>query len=255
MADDNPILLDAAVGSKSLEKPLREAGLPVVVQHLKFGDLSWTGRGVQGVPVSIGVEFKKINELITSLMDGRFQGHQLTGMIHTYDKRYLLIQGDFHHDALGRATRWGRHGKDTPIPGSPTAVELEKRLINLRENGGLHMRNVENTRDVVRVIESWYRYWTDKDQDEHKSHLALYEADMDKGLLTPPTPFRRAIKILLPGIGFAGSKIIEDYVNGSWETLRSITEDEWAEFQMPDKNGKLKRLGRSRARSITEALR
>lgn len=250
-------------GSKELVEPLRRMGLPVeAVTHsvLPFGDVAFLGRGEKGAPLYIGIELKKVGELVQSLRSKRLQGHQLLGLTKDFDRRYLLIEGDFHHDNDGRATVFRGTGKPRPLPGAPNAVALEEEVINIQTRGGCWVRHTTTRRDTLRFILACYRYWTDKDLDQHKSHMAIYAPDLDKGLLTPPSDFRKALTVMLPGIGFAVSKAVEDYV-GVDKPMRvqllrvlSMKGPEWAELQIPHRGGS-KKLGASRASDIMEALK
>ncbi len=67
------LLVDGAVGSVEFIAPLVHMGLPAVKAHLEFGDFRFVGRGEGGVPLHIGVEYKKLGELVGSLRTGRFQ--------------------------------------------------------------------------------------------------------------------------------------------------------------------------------------
>lgn len=248
------IFVDRAVGSKELEGPLRERGLPVEAIHLPFGDIAFMGRGERGAPLYIGIELKKVGELATSLHTKRFQGHQLLGLVKDFDRRYLLIEGDFHHDDQGRATVFRGKGPK-PLMGVSSAVTFEQEILNIQTRGGVWVRHTTTRRDTLRFITAAYRYWTDKDLDEHKSHMAVYAPDLDGGLLTPPSDFRKALQVLLPGIGFAASKQIEEECGSSFRTLMHWTEQRWASLTTTSRSGKTRKLGASRAQAIMEALR
>ena len=254
------LLIDRATGSNELAEPLRKMGLPVEVMHLEYGDVAFLGRGEKGAPLYIGIELKKVGELVQSLRSKRLQGHQLLGLTKDFDRRYLLIEGDFHHDNDGRATVFRGTGKPKPLPGAPNAVALEEEVINIQTRGGCWVRHTTTRRDTLRFILACFRYWTDKDLDQHKSHLAMYAPDLDKGLLTPPSDFRKALTVLLPGIGFTVSKAVEDYVGADKspraQLLRvlSMKDTEWAVLEIPHRGGS-KKLGASRARDIMDALK
>lgn len=257
------LLVDGATGSNELILPLQKLGLPAVKAKLEYGDVAFMGRGERGAKLYIGIELKKVTELAASFRSGRFQGHQLLGMVNPesgFDRRYLLIEGDFHHDADGRATIFRGRGRARPIPAVANAVAFEQEIINVQTRGGLWVRHTTCRRDTLRFITAAFRYWTDKDLDEHKSHLAIYAPDLDKGLFTPPSDFRKALTVMLPGIGLAVSGAVEQYV-GSTLGLREqllrvlrMQETEWALLQIPSRNGS-KKLGASRARNIMEALK
>ena len=257
------LLVAEESGSKELIAPLQRMGLPAEgVTHavLPFGDVAFMGRGEGGAPLYIGIELKKVGELAQSLLTKRFQGHQLIGLTKDFDRRYLLVEGDFHHDEQGRCVVFRGAGKPKPLQGAPNAVAFEQELLNITTRGGCIVVPKTTRRDVLRWIQACYRYWSDKDLDQHKSHLAIYAPDLDKGLLTPPSDFRKALTVLLPGIGFTVSKAVEEYV-GRDESLRvqllrtlSMKETEWAGLEVPNRGGS-KKLGANRARTIMETLK
>ena len=141
------------------------------------------------------------------------------------------------------------------VRGAPQAMVLEQKLLTLEIRGGLHVRQCPTQRDSVRFIQALYRYWTDKSLDEHRTHLAIHAPDADPRLRLPLSDFRRGVQILLPGIGYAASKVVEEYFGGSWRRMMMCSEADWAALEIPDRKGKVKRLGASRAQQIMEALR
>lgn len=256
---DYPLYVDGATGSNELVSPLVSMGLPAEKKHLKFGDIAFVGRGKGGEPLSIGIELKKVGELAQSLVSKRLQGHQLLGLCKNFDRRYLLIEGDYHHDANGRAVVFRGPGKPKPLAGASNATAFELEILNIQTRGGVWVRHTTTRRDTLRFISVVYRYWTDKDLDEHKSHLAIYAPDFDKGLLTPPSDFRKALSVMLPNIGLAVSKQVEVLV-GETLPLRAqlarvlmMNETDWAEIRIPTRDGS-KKLGAPRAKQIMEAL-
>lgn len=248
------LLVDDRAGSQDLIKPLLALGLPVESTRLDFGDLMFLGRGEKGADIAVGIEHKKVADLVQSLNNARLQGHQLPGMLTNYDRSWLVVEGDWHHDATGRVTMFAGKGSKRPLRGAPPAMELEKRLICLETRGGFRVRHCPARRDSIRFIAALYRYWTDKDLDQHRSHLALHAPDMDRTLAIPISDFRR-IAAAVPGIGYRTSQAVEQHFDGSFRRMMLAGEKEWAEITTTDDKGKTRRLGVSRARTILEALR
>lgn len=257
-----PLLVDSRAGSKELVRPLRDLGLPVDETTLEFGDLCFVGRGEGGAPLLIGVEHKKLNDLVQSLTTGRLAGHQLPGMLTHYDRPYLCIEGDWSADEHGRTTMWKGKGTRRPVKGAPLAVSLEQRILTLEARGGLRIRNCPTRRDTLRFIVALYRWWTDADLDDHKSHMAIYAPDFDTGMFkNQPSDFRKALTALLPGVSMAVSKAVEEavaHIPSVRERLREVLTwevSEWADLLTVSDKGKARRLGESRARDIMGALK
>lgn len=196
---------------------------------LDFGDIAFTGRGIAGAAVTIGLEHKKLSDLVQSLQSGRLQGHQLKGMLDVYDRCYLLVEGEWGTDSHGRITRWRGKGRKTPLPGSGNGTDLEKQLINLETRGGLRYRCCPTRRDTLRVICALYRYWTDVDLDEHKSHLAIHAPDLDRNLQIPIS-LKRQIAAQLPGVGYTRSQAVDRYF-GSIREMVNAPAETWAKIE------------------------
>ena len=262
------LLVANDTGSKDLIVPLQHMGVPAEPAQLDFGDVVFMGRGERGAKLFVGIEFKTISEFAGSMVSKRFQGHQLLGMVDEeagFDRRYLLLEGDWHHNDAGAAVVFkGR--KQAPLHGAPNAIAFEQEILNIAVRAGFYVVNRTTRRDSLRWIVACYRYWTDKDLDQHKSHLAMYAPDLDKGLLTPPSDFRKALNVLLPHIGFAVSGAVEQFV-GKNQTLRvqlqrmlSMTAEEWAaletsHFNRTKRTTEKRQFGAKRAKTVMEALK
>ena len=72
------ILIDPREGSKDL-LPLMPLGL-AHLSALPYTDACWNGLGPGGAAVIVGVERKRVGDMLACLKDGRFVGHQLPGM-------------------------------------------------------------------------------------------------------------------------------------------------------------------------------
>lgn len=223
------LLVDRATGSIELAEPLSALGLPVEVMHLEYGDIAFSGRGEKGAPLYIGIELKKIGELVTSLRTKRFQGHQLLGLTRDFDRRYLLIEGDFHSDTQGRTVVFRGPGRPKPLPGSSNAVTLEQEILNIQTRGGCWVRHTTTRKDTLRFIQACFRYWTDADLDSHKSHLAIYAPDLDRRLMLPIS-LKRQVAAQLPGIGYLRSQKVDAHFK-SIQDMMNASVEEWLEVE------------------------
>ncbi len=245
------ILVDSRAGSHDLVKPLLAMGLPVEETHLEFGDLCFIGRGEKGAPLLIGIEHKRLSDLVQSL-NGRLPGHQLPGMVQTYDRSWLIVERNWHRDTRGRVTVFKGHGRQR-VKGAPPAMVLLMRLLVMNLRGGIGIWPSPNRRHSLDFIAALYRTWTDKDLDEHKSHLAIYAPDLDRGLCVPVSVFRQIVA-QIPGVGLRTSTAVEARFGGSFRRMMLAPIAEWAEIATIDDRGKTKRIGLLRAKTIMEAL-
>lgn len=244
------IFVDSRAGSHELVEPLQGLGLPVEETTLEFGDIAFEGRGPNATPLAIGIEVKKLPDLIGSLRTGRLQGHQLVGMTNVYNYSWLLIEGELLVGKDGRLERRARYGsvRRTPYPGQMTAGELLKRLHVMQVCAGLTPLWASTRQLTLLQIEMLYRVWTDRAFEEHRSYVATY---------TPPSlvPISRMRHMLeqLPKVGHSASLAAQKAFRSIRRAVNA-PEDAWADLRLTDRHNHTKRLGTKAARAIQEAL-
>lgn len=244
------LLVDYRQGSQELIEPLQQMGLDVDQCDLPAGDISFVGKGEKGKQVTIGVEFKKLDELVGSLRTERLQGHQLLKMQDMYDFKYLLIEGELLIDKAGKLLKRVSRRETRPMHGQLSISEFFKRLNVLHLRGGLNWQILHSRRLILKWIEALYRTWTDKALDEHKSHLALYSPPP----IVPISEFRDVVR-RFPRVGFKASLAVEQAFGGSLKRAVMASEEEWAAIATTAKDGKRKRLGMEAAKAIRAFLK
>ncbi len=229
-------------------------GLPAEQADLAMGtagpvaDLAFIGRGVKGKPVSVGIEFKKLGEYVASMRTERLQGAQLPAMRDAYDMCWLIVEGEILYSKSGGLERRVGRKERKPLHGGMGVSELLKRTMVLHICGGLNPWNTQNRTDTLKYIEALYRTWTDVDQDEHKSHIAIYQAPP----LTPISKRRMALKAW-DDVGMQVS-LAAELKFGSVKRAANATVQEWASLETTDKKGKVRRLGEKTAQGIVTFL-
>lgn len=242
------LFVDYREGSHDLVAPLQALGLPTTETELESADIAFEGRGEGGLPLQIGIEFKKLGELVGSLRTGRLQGHQLPLMRQQYNHSYLLIEGELLYGADGRLLRRAGRRQFKPMPGGMSVSEFYKRLHVLHLRGGLHPLWAHKREDTLRQIEALYRTWTDCSLDEHKSHIAIYTAPTP----VPVSQFRRTVSTL-PDISLQMSRGAQQRF-GSLRRAFAAPVQEWAEVVSTSKDGKTRRLGMKAAQRVVDAI-
>lgn len=249
------LLVDERAGSKDLLKPLLDAGLSAELAMLEFGDVAFLGRGEKGADLWVGVEFKELSELGDAINSGRLPGHQLPGMVRTYERRYLLVEGQWRTNDEGRLMRYDRRRQRFgAILGMPPAVEVQKRLMTYATRGGLAYWGTEDRRQTIDWLTTLYHFWTDRALDEHKSHIAIYNRDVDARLLQPTNQFRQTVSTF-PGVGREFLDGAEKKFKGRVQRAVLADPGQWAEVVATDKHGKTKRFGMKRATKLVESLK
>ncbi len=190
------ISIDYREGSKELEIPLKRMGLPVKVEFLAYGDASFLGRGPSG-PLLIGIEYKKLSDLLQSWHDGRLLGHQLPGMMNAYDVNYLLVEGAYSCNSTGgidvlRRNTWKKHETGT-LYGN-----LRGWLVTLQNLYGVRVLESPNLLSTAAQVASIYSWWT-KDYSKHGASVTVHQPDLSRKLMAP-TP-KQKVAAQFPGVG------------------------------------------------------
>lgn len=243
------IFVDTATGSADLEPLLKKVGLPVSLAHLEYADVEFVGRGVKGEPLIIGIEVKRLTEL-TSDYD-RFAGVQVPKMQSPhYAHRWLIYEGEWQTDkASGTLMQWARGKRRRPLRGQSNALALRKKLLTLEMCAGFHKERTYNRAETVEAITALYRFWTDDDLDQHRSHIVTYQP---QGLI-PFTRVQQAIAAW-PHLSTKRCRAVAARFKNSIRLASSASVDEWAEITIPDDEGRLRKLGTKTAQAIVAFL-
>ena len=247
------ILIDDRIGSVDLAEPLQKMGLPIEVCRLEFGDIAFEGKGNGQQILEIGIELKKLSDLVGSLRSGRLSGHQLPGLLGpkgTFDYAWLVVEGEWRIDTAGRVIikKWNRRKRKfewVPLPGNMLASEMMKQVLTLELCGGFHVRYTNTRRDTVQFLAALYRWWTSKPLDRHTSHLMVHTP----ASFLPVSDFRATVQ-RFPGIGPRASLAVERHFQGGLRRAVCASTSEWAEIQILDGKGKPRRIGMKVAKQI-----
>lgn len=244
------LLVDERTGSKELLKPLLLKGVPAELTHLEYGDFAIPmARGEQGKELTVGVELKVTQDLISSVNTGRFSGRQLKGLVTTYDRVWLLTEGDWKHTDEGLMTYRTFGNVFSPVRPPTMVRDLYARLLTLIVRGGLNYWHTRDREETILFLAALYHFWTDKDLDEHKSHLGAYNRDQDRALFVPTSQFVETIRTL-PGVDTQRARAAEKYFDGCLTCAINASPEEWAEVETMDRNRKTRRFGMSAATKL-----
>lgn len=231
------ILLDPRAGSEGYFEPLRSLGAPVEMCSMEFGDAAFYGSDR-----AIGIELKKLHDILNCIVTGRFSGHQLPGMARTYDEVYLIIEGLWRPNPQDGVLEVFRGGWVPVKTGKRSWMfrDFQNFLLTTEVKGGARVMRAGSEDETARIVYALYQWW--QDVDSHRSHLALNRAGRDVALFTKPT-FARRVASELPGIGYDRSGML----SGAFPTVRQMvgaTEKDWV---------KLPGIGKTLAKQIVAA--
>ena len=238
------ILIDDRVGSKEL-LPYFPKGL-AELDRLEFADLSWLGNGPDGI-ASIGVERKRLRDLLNSMQSGRLAGHQLLGLLNSYDIVYLIVEGIWRSGPATGLLEELRGNMWKPVALGRRQFmrkEVDGFLNTLEVCGQVVVRTTSTERETGVLVTNTYHWWQ-KEWEDHKSHLAMHKRRFrETGVrLEPPSVLRR-VAAELTGIGWGRSELVEARFDSIREMVNASEED-WLS---------IKGIGKKIAGSVQEEL-
>lgn len=155
------------------------AGIGVVVERLEYGDCMFEGSGENGSCV-VGVERKRLQDLVNSMVERRLSGSQLRGMYKTYDYIFLVAEGIWRRGKGGEIEELrGREWRPFFSASTKRAVmyrQLAAYLTTLELRGGVRVRRTERASDTAALYVDLWHWFNDKDWAEHRSHDQIYTA-------------------------------------------------------------------------------
>lgn len=249
------LYVDDREGSGQLAPLLRAKGLPVTVCRSSFGDISFMGVGAGGCPVPVGVEVKTISDVLKCVTDGRFAGHQLPGLVNSYDQIWLLIEGTWRPnpqtgvlETLYGGEKSGRWRDATVGSRRFMYKDLHTWLLTLQTKAGLNVVRCGNWGEAILWLSTLYNWWTSKLWEDHRAHLAIHSPVdsrfFDRAILVRPS-LCRMVATELPGVGYDKSGSLASFF-GTVENLVQATE--WELAQVPG-------IGPGLARKIYYSIR
>lgn len=234
--------VDPRAGSGPLFPLLKSRGVKgVTLTQMTYGDIAIDGNGPGGMPVAIGIEYKKLGDMVQCIENGRFTGHQLPGMLESYDQIHLLVEGIWREGRSGlievpRGSSW------QPMSRGMTASALWGFLHTMSNKLGLKVSHTGTTSQTVDWLYHLNRWWTEKEYEEHKAHLA-FDNSAALSLVSRPS-LRRRIAKELPGIGWGRSGDVARHFPSVIDMLIA-GEQEWTS---------IKGIGKETARRVVRAI-
>lgn len=203
------ITIDPRIGSIDLQSPLESCGMLTEVQPMDYGDFCFVGNGPTG-PCLVGVERKRLRDMLGSMRSGRFSGHQLPGLLTTYEFVYLFVEGRFCSNATGILCEPRRGSGIQPVVLGTSMFdysELDNYLCSIELQTNIRIRRTHSAEDTAIQISDLYRWFNNKTWDDHRAHVQFHTP---APMLSVPgrMGFKRRVAKELPKIGWEKSRDI-----------------------------------------------
>jgi len=218
--------VDDRTGSVELADTIRAMHIEVEVKRLPFGDFAFDGLGPQG-PCTIGVERKRLRDLLCCIQDGRFAAHQLPGMIETYDFCYLIVEGRWSVDPKTEGLiEVGKEGW-RPVRLGPSHefkyAEADNYLNSIATMSSCRVKGSTCPAETVMQLVDLFHWWR-KPWGRHQSLKVLRKEPPRFTFFEPCLAQRWAAE--LPGIGYERSGAVASHFK-TGINLAMATEKEW----------------------------
>lgn len=229
--------LDYRIGSGELLNGFKPFGISVQKTTLAFGDMAWEGNGPNGL-CRVGVERKKIDDLLQSIQDQRLSGHQLPGMVDYYDYGYLVVEGVWKPGDGGQLMVWDGARNEWKGRGV-MARAIHNYLTTLSVQCGVMVWRTAGRKETVEYVVDQYRYWREKRWEEHRAHQGVYLGRQEGKRLRLGVRELGAVEkvaLVMPGVGAE----LAYRVGKKFDTVRGMCEAEagkWAEVKGIGKKG------------------
>jgi ERCC4-type nuclease len=167
------ILVDSRIGSSEVAPYIKKVGVAIEEVMLDFGDFCFEGNGPDG-RITIGVERKRLHDMLNCIDDSRYASYQRPGMREVYDKSFLIVEGMWkpHEDGtLMEEFRGGVWGQCKYRSSRVMYAKLRRYLFSISLSGVV----VLYTRDIVQTaydLCELFHYFS-KGWDKHTSLLEI----------------------------------------------------------------------------------
>jgi len=236
------ILIDSRSGSIDLPK-LFPANIVKVIDNLP-ADIVIPGIGKDGKRVTVGIEHKKISDILQCIVNGRFAGQQLPTMLEGCGEEiWLLIEGEKRRGIKGELQvkgrgKWkGRQKEEvwrTASVGSRkfSYRDFEKWKLTMTTKTVIKIKETQNRIESKEWINTVHEWW-EKGWDEHRSNEVTNKSQEGKGgiilIENPVRRLKREIAEKLPGVGHMKAKNTAEKYKSVFDMMIA-DEREWEEI-------------------------
>lgn len=174
---------------------LRRIGVRAEKTDLSYGDFAFEGFG----GVAIGVERKRLHDMIGCIEDSRYSAHQRLGMKKLYTESWLLIEGAWRpHDPKGLLMEGNNAGQwwECRPAGRPTMYAKLRRYLFSVERAGVPIIYTRDVWHTAYDICELYHYY----QKKHHTSMREIQKPLIPTLNRKPSVTRKWAEAL-DGVG------------------------------------------------------
>lgn len=170
---------------------IRRMGVQAQLDTLEYGDFAFEGLDSKG-PILIGVERKRLHDMLGCIEDSRLSVHQRLGMVQMYNEPWLLLEGVWRpHDPdmiLMEGNNGGQWWPSKP-GGRPVAYsKLRRYLFSVARTRSFV--DILYTRDIVHTAQDICELFHYYQKRDHTSHVTKQKLNIP-AFVDKPTLVRR----------------------------------------------------------------
>lgn len=260
------VILDSRIGSSDLLTYFQLHDVHAELGTLEFGDAAFAGNGREGDCLCV-VERKRLSDMVNSMRDRRFAGHQLPGLLENYDFVWLVVEGAVEAGPHGELMKLNGQGWTPFYTGSRGIQysELSSYLTSLElrawTKGGepLRVKRTNGPKETVAWIVALYHNFQ-KTWNQHTAHKEIYApvtSHQRRGMIRREPSLVQKMACQIPGVDQMAEDVAKAFRTP--EDMVRAGVEEWANVSVTvhrktGKDGKQK-LGRVRAEKIVPLLR
>lgn len=250
------LYVDSRTGSKEFINAFTPWSIPVELIELEFADFMFVGNGPDG-DRTIGIERKELHDMLTSMRDGRFSGHQLGGLLETYHRVVLIVEGVWRSGRDGILEEL--HGRQwVPVRGQFMYRELTAFLSTMTEICGVRVERTQDKYETAVCIATIYKWYTEKKWSEHSGHKIMHNRALVANRngrairIMKPSLLRRVVSQLDSVAGTKSALIAgdeEEQIAGQFDSVYEMALAEPCDWR------NIRGIGRKTSQDIVRALR
>lgn len=216
----HPTNEDRTVGTDMLKLVRSHRDSPTALpKHLIAGDFCFAGNGEKG-PCLVGIERKRIRDMLSSMRLGRYTGEQVPKLIEHYDYKFLVIEGTYRtnwysgllEDLVGKQYAPISYGR-----GNYTGLELESFLISNILCTPIKIKRTRDERETVEFLIALNHRFSEP-WDKNLEHVTAIHQPEQYATIGKASTVRR-VAYCLQGIGWDKSGSVEQNYKSVWDVM------------------------------------